>query len=176
MSRRCSVSGCNKRTGNRRYYCEAHYFRIRRNGNTGKTRIKKIYSHLKSKTAEYRAWAAMIGRCYNSNNPRFPYYGGRGVKVCSRWRTFENFLRDMGEKPGQSFSLDRINTNGNYSPSNCQWATHSQQMINRRTSRVIRFRRQSKTVVEWARETGLKRETITARLNRGWSVRRALNF
>jgi hypothetical protein len=89
--------------------------------------------HNKSKTKEYKAWLHMKGRCYNPKTIQFKYWGGRGIKVCDRWKnSFENFLEDMGFKPSLSHSLDRINVDGNYEPSNCRWATPEVQSRNRR--------------------------------------------
>jgi hypothetical protein len=80
----------------------------------------------------FRAWSEMKTRCYNTKTKSFKHYGGRGIKVCNRWRnSFENFLADMGKKP-VGLTLDRINNEGNYTPSNCRWATYSEQNKNRR--------------------------------------------
>jgi hypothetical protein len=73
----------------------------------------------------------MLDRCCNSNHKQFEFYGGRGIGVCKRWRKYENFLADMGRCP-PGMSLDRINNDGNYEPSNCHWATPKQQANNRR--------------------------------------------
>jgi hypothetical protein len=76
----------------------------------------------------------MIGRCEDSNQPAFKYYGARGIKVCERWRgSYENFLADMGRRPSPVHSLDRYpNNDGDYEPSNCRWATDSEQNSNKR--------------------------------------------
>jgi hypothetical protein len=79
----------------------------------------------------YGSWRAMVQRCTNQNNNRYPMYGGRGIAVCERWRTFANFLEDMGERPA-GHTVDRINNDGDYSPENCKWATASEQMKNRK--------------------------------------------
>ena len=87
----------------------------------------------KKETREYISWKHMIGRCLNKNNESFKDYGGRGISVCDRWLDFENFYSDMGEMP-EGFSIERINVNGNYDPSNCKWIPKNRQAINRRSS------------------------------------------
>jgi hypothetical protein len=81
----------------------------------------------------YHSWAGMIARCTNPKNSRYKDWGGRGIKVCERWRKFKNFLADMGQKP-TGMSLDRINNDGDYRPDNCRWATWKEQNHNRRSS------------------------------------------
>ncbi len=90
--------------------------------------------HGLSKTKEYRAWWGMLQRCYNPHNAKYSNYGGRNIKVCDRWKNFTNFYVDMGKKPSLDHSLDRRNNDGDYSPSNCRWATRSQQQMNKRQS------------------------------------------
>jgi len=104
-----------------------------RNGKSflGKGSLPK-HGHFGSKT--YTSWASMIQRCSNPNRSNFEYYGGRGIRVCERWKKFDNFLSDMGERP-EDCSLDRIDHSGNYEPSNCRWATKKEQSNNRRNRR-----------------------------------------
>lgn len=87
--------------------------------------------HGKTGTPAHTSWCAMIYRCTATEGHHWHYYGARGITVCERWREFENFLADMGERP-EGTTLDRINNNGNYEPGNCRWATPKQQIANRR--------------------------------------------
>ena len=96
-------------------------------------------------------------------------YGGKGIKVCERWNTFENFLKDMGERPGKKYSLDRIDLNKDYCPENCRWATHFEQARNRSLCVYLTINGKRQTVKEWALEVGIKRQTIERRLKLGWS-------
>lgn len=80
----------------------------------------------------YRAWSNMLSRCYDEENANYSYYGGRGISVCKRWHAFERFLKDMSPAPSPKHSLDRVDNDGNYKPSNCRWATASEQALNQR--------------------------------------------
>jgi hypothetical protein len=92
-----------------------------------------IHGHLRDgkQSREYRSWMAMMRRCFNPNFVHYSRYGGLGITVCERWRDFRNFLADMGQRP-EGKSLDRINSDGNYEPGNCRWATALEQRHNRR--------------------------------------------
>lgn len=93
-----------------------------------------IAQHGMSKTRTYAIWNGMLERCTNPNATGYKYYGGRGIKVCERWRTFENFYADMGERPSPKHSIDRKDNDGNYEPGNVRWATSFQQARNRSNS------------------------------------------
>ena len=96
-------------------------------------RKNRMTKHGLQGSTEYWSWQHMKQRCLNPKNKRFKDYGGRGIKVCSRWlNSFENFLEDMGPKPGPKYSIDRIENDGNYSPSNCKWSTVLEQNNNKR--------------------------------------------
>jgi hypothetical protein len=117
----------------------------------------------------------MRTRCTNPNVPNYKDYGGRGIAVCERWRSFEAFLADMGPRPGLGYSIERINNDGDYEPGNCRWADRAQQSNNRRNNRLLTWNGETKTLAEWSRTTGLDYAALLARLNRGWSVERALS-
>jgi hypothetical protein len=88
--------------------------------------------HGMTNTTEFRCWSSMRERCLNKNHSAYHLYGGRGISICIRWNEFINFFNDMGVKPSKSYSLDRINNNGNYEPGNCRWATWKEQAANKR--------------------------------------------
>ncbi len=115
---------------------------------------------------EYVVWAGMIQRCTDPACKSYPRYGGRGITVCARWRhSFENFLADMGPRPGPAYSIDRIENDGNYEPGNCRWATEEEQRRNTRRNRFIEFNGVQKTMTEWERSLGMRRGTLQARLD-----------
>ncbi len=108
---------------------------------------------------EYHAWYDMWARCTNPAQGNYKHYGGRGIKVCDRWLEFVNFLADMGARP-DGLTLERKDVNGDYEPSNCMWATRSQQQQNKRNSNLISWRGETLCVSEWARRLGAKRSTL----------------
>lgn len=124
----------------------------------------------------YRIWAGIIQRCCNDRE-RYEWekYGGRGITVCDEWRKYELF-RDWAMVNGyrDDLSIDRINTNGNYCPDNCRWATNYEQSNNKRTSKIIVFDGGAGTVREFADKYGLAYSCLYARLHNGWSTEKAL--
>lgn len=124
----------------------------------------------------YTIWSSMKDRCFNPRKKAYLDYGGRGITVCERWLEFENFLADMGDPP-HGMSIDRFpDTNGNYEPGNCRWATRQEQNSNRRSCVFIEFNGKRQTIREWSRELGIHRGTIESRLERGWGAERALTL
>lgn len=137
-----------------------------------RTAKKHGQAHTRRKSAEYKVWANMLGRCQDKNNPD---YGGRGIKVCARWRDFRNFFDDMGKRPRRTDTIEREDNDGNYEPSNCIWATRARQSLNRRSNRIVEFRGIKMPLKEAARVVGLPYLSVWLRIvRRGWSVNRAL--
>lgn len=135
---------------------------------------KVVTKHGLSKTKQYVAWQLMIDRCHNPNSHAYSYYGARGIKVCPEWRgDYGAFYAHVGERP-DSMSLDRINNNGNYEPGNVRWADRCTQARNTRANRLITVRGKTQTLMAWAEASGIAREKISARLNRGWAPERAV--
>lgn len=124
---------------------------------------------------EYKTWVNMRTRCNNPKSSQFLDYGGRGIEICERWRKFENFYADMGPRPASEYSLDRINVDGNYEPSNCRWATKEEQANNARSNIPLTYSDKTMNLAQWAREIAINEKTLYDRINKlGWSVERAL--
>lgn len=128
----CTEQGCSKKHL-ARGYCVAHYTLHRRHGDietNGLTNSSK--THGMWGTPTYHCWNSMLQRCSNKKDTAYHHYGGRGIKVCDRWQnSFENFYEDMGQRP-EGLTIDRINNEGNYEPSNCRWASMQVQGLNQR--------------------------------------------
>lgn len=133
--------------------------------------------HGMSDSPEFCCWKSMKQRCHRETHREYPLYGGRGISVCPRWRTcFEAFLLDMGRRPSSAHSIDRIDNDGDYEPSNCRWATSSVQTRNKRTNHIIEWRGEALTLTDWASRLGMYPKTLSTRIERGWSVERAFTF
>jgi len=124
--------------------------------------------------SERSIWRDMKSRCQNPKNTAFKNYGGRGISVCDRWMNFDNFLSDMGPRPG-NLTLDRIDNNKNYEPENVRWATRKQQNNNTRANRLVEYNGKKQTVSQWSEELNISRATILDRLNNGHSVEYCFN-
>lgn len=136
---------------------------------------KQVYRHGASTSKAYRAWIAMLGRCYDPKDCRSANYQGRGIKVCDRWqKSFENFLADMGEPPS-GMTLDRINNDGDYEPNNCRWADRRTQSRNRSSARPLTLGGKTQLLTDWARELGMAVPSLKRRLDQWkWPLERAL--
>lgn len=132
--------------------------------------------HGKSHSRLFSIWVNMISRCENKNIDTYNYYGKRGISVCCEWRNdftkFYEWAVNHGYK--DNLTLDRIDNDKNYSPDNCRWATMKEQSNNTRRNRMITYNGETKTLQQWAEKIGLEESTLRSRLNRGWSVDKAI--
>ncbi len=124
----------------------------------------------------YVSWCSMIQRCLNPNNEAYSRYGGAGIKICERWRSFPNFLADMGPRPSRDYCIERVNNSDGYHPANCEWATMKDQSNNRRTNRLIEHDGLILTLAQWGARLGMQGQTIAKRIDIwNWPVSRALS-
>lgn len=154
-----------------------------RNGNTQscgclqKERTSKAkIVHGQAQSPEYSSWTNMKDRCLNPKNIGYGDYGGRGIKVCKRWRkSFEEFFKDMGPRPTLKHTLDRKDPDGNYEPNNCRWATPEEQGNNKRNTRRFEYRGDFLTISQLARKYNKDPKLVLERMNKGWNLEKALN-
>ena len=132
------------------------------------------HSRVGNRSPENQAWGAMRQRCNNPRDRAYRWYGARGIKVCERWSSFKHFLADMGPRPSDAHSLDRIDNDGDYTPANCRWILHSAQMRNTRANRMLTHDGVTLCLTEWAMRKGMKPKTLHQRLLNGWSVADAI--
>lgn len=127
---------------------------------------------------EHNSYRAMKSRCLNPQYPYYSRYGGRGIRVCERWlRGFQYFFEDMGKKPGPKYTLERIDYDGNYDPSNCRWATQREQNNNKVNNKLVIVDGVEDTFANHARKRGIKPGTVTSRVRQqGWSVQEAFTI
>ena len=137
--------------------------------------IKACRTHGLTRTSEHTTWLGIRKRCNNPNDPSFPRYGGRGIRVCEEWdSSFERFLSDMGMKPSPLHTIDRIDNDGPYAAWNCRWVEQKTQQRNKRSNVIIEFEGESRCISEWAEMFGIKQATLRARLRNNWPIREAL--
>lgn len=138
-------------------------------------------THGMKKTRLYNVWARMKQRCINPKAPEYDNYGGRGIRVCCEWLDAPESFFDWAERTGYNSmakrgecTLERLDVDGDYEPSNCKWATAVEQNNNRRNNRKLEYNGETHTIAQWSRKLGIKKETLCARLRYGWSVEKAL--
>jgi hypothetical protein len=133
-------------------------------------------SHGKSNTREYGIWAGMIGRCSNKNIASFKDYGAKGIMVCGKWRAFSGFWEDMMSGYADNLTIDRIDSDGDYEPGNCRWATMLEQQNNKTNNKKITLNGETMNISQWTRKMGLPPGTVWNRIYiGGWSPERAIN-
>lgn len=135
---------------------------------------RRTTKHGMARTRIYTTWAGMIQRCTNKKAAGYHSYGGRGIKVSPRWMKFENFFADMGDKP-DGLTLERIDNDGDYEPSNCRWATMAEQSANKRGTVWFDHRGHLRTALDIAAAGNIHRQTLISRVEKlGWSVEKAV--
>lgn len=131
-------------------------------------------THRMISTPEYKTWARMKDRCYNKNSADYPLYGARGISVSADWRSsFESFYRDIGPRPNNKASLDRIDSNGNYEKGNCRWADDYTQSRNKRNNVNLQLNGESMCLTDWAKRLGISPSTLSERISK-WTLEKAL--
>ncbi len=138
--------------------------------------VERMKTHGETGSRLYWIWGGMKSRCLNPNDPRFADYGGRGIKICDEWNGFAGF-REWAMSTGYSdkLTIDRIDVNGNYEPSNCRWATIAEQANNKRTNVLVTHNGETHTLKQWSEILGINYFTLHSRIvKRGWSIERAL--
>ena len=136
----------------------------------------RLYIHGGTGTRLHNIWLSMRERCYRVHHAHYKDYGGRGIKICDEWQSFEPF-RDWALSHGYAddLTIDRIDHDGDYSPGNCKWSTMKEQQNNKRSNRIIIYRGEKYTLTELAEKIGMNKTTLKERLNLGWSVEDAVN-
>ena len=142
-----------------------------------KTLYKKFIKHQKINTKLYRTWQNMKRRCDTPSSNSYKNYGGRGIKVCDKWKndfmSFYNWAMENGYR--DDLTIDRIDVNGNYEPNNCRWVTQIEQANNKRNNKVIEYNGKRLTLSQWSKETGIKQETINWRLNHNFPIEKVFS-
>jgi hypothetical protein len=150
--------------------------------------MSKRERHGLSNRPEYRIWKGIRKRCLNSNADNFKYYGGRGIRVCGGFDSFLHFFKIVGDRPTDKHCIDRIDNDSHYSCGECpeciqndwtlnvHWVTHKENCRNARHNRLIEYKGETKTLTEWAEETGINHMNISRRIDAGWTIHDALTF
>lgn len=142
----------------------------------GRLKRSNNFKHGLNKTPVHNSWRAMRERCRRKHHRQYKDYGGRGIKVCARWKKFENFLADMGHPP-KGYWIERVNKNGNYCPSNCKWASPKEQNRNRRDNRFIVIGGRKVFFFEIPSKYGISVSAFRNRyIRRKWPLRKALGL
>lgn len=137
-----------------------------------------IAKHNMYKSRLYGIWSNIKDRCYNSNNGKYQNYGGRGIKLCEEWQEFVPFKEwALSNGYNDTLTIDRMDFNGDYEPNNCRWITIQEQQYNKCNNHLLTYNGRTQTLMEWAKERGIKYNTLHTRINRGrWDIGRALGY
>lgn len=145
-------------------------------GHTVSCGCKKIKHGFSNKERLYNIWKGMRQRCNNPNNPSYEHYGGRGISICDEWNDYANFRNwAYANCYDDTLSIDRINNDGNYDPTNCRWVNNEVQTNNQSKNRMIEYNGCKYTMSQLAKELGLSYSSMQHRIERGWIIERIVN-
>ena len=134
-------------------------------------------THGMYKTRLYSIWHSMRSRCYYNKHNKYAYYGGRGITICKQWNDFKNFYKwAMNNGYKKNLSIDRLNNNKNYKPSNCKWSTQKEQSRNTTRNINITYKGKTQCLLDWSNEFNINRSTLKKRLGNGWTIEEALKL
>lgn len=134
---------------------------------------ERMTTHGLSKIPEYFIYNSIKERCFNDKNWAYQYYGDKGILMCDSWKnSFEVFLKDMGRRPSELHSVDRIDSKKGYEPSNCRWATMKEQSRNKSSNVLITYNGRTQCLQDWCIELGLNRNSVKSRIKYGWTYER----
>lgn len=177
--------GENTKSGNARWVCQCDCGKVSsvvgshlRSGHTRSCGCNLISDQAKGHAKEriYRIWTGMHRRCYNPDSDNYKWYGGSGIEICKEWHDFLTFRKWALENSyTDKLSIDRIDSEGDYSPENCRWQTQKQQMNNVSSNKIISYKGKEYTQSEFAEKYNLKYHTVRNRLRLGWSLNRIVN-
>lgn len=129
---------------------------------------------VRRESREYWVWNSMVRRCTNAKDAGYKNYGGRGITVCDKWLTYVGFIEDMGFRPSDAHSIDRLDNNKGYCKENCAWVIRTNQARNKRNNRIIEINGVKKTLAEWSEISGVSYTAIIHRINSGWPIEEAV--
>lgn len=152
------------------FSADGHALRRGQTRSCGCLYLSERTTHGKTKTKIYSVWSSMRSRCTDRKHTSYDNYGARGVVVCERWASFENFFRDMGDLPFAGATLDRIDNARGYEPGNVRWATYAQQARNKSNNKLVEHKGRSLCVADWAKEFNVDRSTMSRRIQRHGTV------
>lgn len=137
--------------------------------------IENNTTHNQSNTRLYKIYMGMKKRCYNKKCEAYSYYGGKGIKICDEWSSYETFMQwALSNGYSDDLSIDRIDSNGDYEPNNCRWVSIKEQANNKSNNTVLEFNGRQMTIAQWSEVTGIEKTVISRRIHLGWDIQRAL--